>query len=177
MYHQFLFADWFPSSTDEAGSGGVSKSGTAVGGNGKRGFPSPVIPKPGNGGSAKTGNSGNVNGGSVENIGHNIINGYGASKSSFSSAMWWFTYHSLSQMRPVTVDSPEVVMPSEDRALSLAATVASPSQETLAMLMVDPSSTRAAISSTVQTPVGPSRYSPFHLTDVVRRPRWQWWYF
>ena len=75
------------------------------------------------------------------------------------------------------VDSPEVVTPSEDRALSLAAMVASPSQETLAMLTVVPSSTRAVISSTEQIPVSPSRFSPFNLTNNVHRPRWQRWHF
>ncbi|KAJ3482497.1 hypothetical protein NLI96_g6932 [Meripilus lineatus] len=50
---------------NQAGKGGLTQSGLAVGGNGK-----------GGGGSAVSGNTGNSNGGSVGNFGGVIVNGY-----------------------------------------------------------------------------------------------------
>lgn len=73
-------------SADQAGNGGISKSGNAYAGNGKRSFyyPFPVY-QGGNGGNAETGNTGSANGGGVLNEGWFISNGYGASKLYFFS--------------------------------------------------------------------------------------------
>ena len=69
---------------DQAGNGGISKSGNAYGGNGKRGYYQPPnYFSHGNGGDATTGNTGNANGGGVLNEGWFISNGFGASMYSF----------------------------------------------------------------------------------------------
>ncbi len=74
--------------TENAGTGGVSTTGAAYGGNSyaKRTVPglTPFIPF-GVGGAAQSGNSGSVNGGGVSNTASAILNGKYASKSNPSS--------------------------------------------------------------------------------------------
>ncbi|KAI0073795.1 hypothetical protein K474DRAFT_143259 [Panus rudis PR-1116 ss-1] len=64
---------------DHAGNGGTSVSGNAYGGHAKRGYNyTPYIPTFAKGGNAKSGDSGNANGGDVVNEGGYIWNGWGS---------------------------------------------------------------------------------------------------
>lgn len=114
----------------------------------------PPKPKGGNGGSAQTGNTGNVNGGDVINQGFGISNGYGASKSpqlkcgNLSADTMFFL-----QTRPAAVVSPGREMHSQGREATSVATAEMLRLATLAMPMAEMWSTAARSSPTLQDPV------------------------